>query len=239
MFNELPFIDILGVLWLVVMWVGYTVYTDDGKPREHSLRATMHRNRYRWMTQVLHRENRTSDMLILQQLSQGSSFFISATLLILVGLFTALGTSTDTLLTLHQLPFADKTSLIQWQLRLMVLIVIFVHAFFKFTWGLRQFNYCAVLVGAAPAEKGSVDDEWVRRTAWISTLASKDFNQGLRAYYIGLAVPAWFISAWFFMAAVVLVVAVLYWREYHSGALRSLEFPWASAIDVTDKPPKK
>jgi uncharacterized membrane protein len=234
---SVPTSDIIGLVWFATVWIGYTIYTDDGKPRQYSLRAAMHKNRYRWMTQVLTRDNRTSDMLILQQLGQGSSFFISATLLILVGLFTALGASEDALVTLHQIPYAGKTSLSQWQLRVLVLLIVFIHAFFKFTWGVRQFNYCAVLVGAAPAP-GTRDDEWVQHTAWISTLASKDFNQGIRAYYFGLAIPMWFINAWVFMGATVLVVAVLYWREYHSGALRSLELPLPSGMTVTDRPPR-
>lgn len=229
---QIPISDLLGLIWFIAVWVGYTWYTDRGKPRAHSLRAAMHRNRYSWMCQVLKRDNRMVDAHILAQLGQGTSFFASATLLILVGLFTVLGATDEAVVALRQIPFAGKITLLQWELRLILLIVIFVYAFFKFTWGLRQFNYCAVLVGAAPAEKNSSDPEWVQRAAWISTLASKDFNQGLRAYYFGLAVFAWFISSWAFMAATALVMFVLYWREYRSEALRTLEFPLPPGKDV-------
>jgi uncharacterized membrane protein len=177
------------------------------------------------MMQVLNRDNRMMDTSILSQLGQGASFFASTTLLILVGLFTVLGSTDEAVVALRQIPFTGKVTLMQWELRLLVLIVVFVHAFFKFTWAMRQFNYCAVLVGAAPAAKNSRDQEWVRRTAWISTLASKDLNQGLRAYYFGLGVLAWFANAWVFMGATVLVVVVLYYREFHSEALRTLELP--------------
>lgn len=222
---QIPVSDIVGLVWFAALWVGYTWYTDRGTPRERSLRASMHKNRYRWMAQILGRDNRIVDAQILGQLAQGATFFASTTLLILVGLVTLLGATDKAVGMLHQLPFAGALTLLQWELKLLTLIVIFVHAFFKFTWGLRQFNYCAVLVGAAPAHKDAFDEEWVRRTAWLSTLASKDFNQGLRAYYFGLAVLAWFVSAWLFMAATAFVVCVLYWREYHSEALRTLELP--------------
>ncbi|HEY8553347.1 MAG TPA: DUF599 domain-containing protein [Burkholderiales bacterium] len=223
--RELPLSDLIGLLWFVALWVGYTLYTDRGAPRPHSLRASMHRNRYLWMTQILKRENRIMDTQVLGQLAQGASFFASTTLLILVGLFTVLGALDEAVVTLRRIPYADKVTTLQWELRLLALIVIFVHAFFKFTWALRQFNYCAVLVGAAPGPKEGGDEEWVRRTAWLSTLASKDFNQGLRAYYFGLSVIAWFVNGWLFMVATALVVAVLYWREYRSEALRTLELP--------------
>ncbi|MFL6622475.1 MAG: DUF599 domain-containing protein [Sulfurifustis sp.] len=221
---DLPVSDVVSLAWFIAIWVGYTFYTDHGVPRQHSLRASMHRNRYRWMTQLLQRENRIVDAQVLGQLGQGTTFFASTTLLILVGLFTVIGSIDEAVGALRRIPFAGRITLAQWELKLLTMLVIFVHAFFKFTWALRQFNYCAVLVGAAPL-KDSVDEEWVRRTAWLSTLASKDFNQGLRAYYFALAVLAWFISPWIFMAATALTVSVLYWREYHSEALRTLELP--------------
>ena len=227
---QLPVSDIIGLLWFVALWIGYTVYTDRGTPREHSLRHSMHRNRYLWMTQILKRDNRIMDTQILGQLGHGASFFASTTLLILVGLFTLLGSLDETVLALHRIPFAGKVTLLQWEVKLLALIVIFVHAFFKFTWALRQFNYCGVLIGAAPLQKDGPDEEWVRRTAWLSTLASKDFNQGLRAYYFGLSVIAWFVSGWLFMFASALVVFVLYWREYYSEALRTLELPAGAAL---------
>ncbi len=222
---QLPASDLIGIVWFLALWIGYTLYTDRGTPREHSLRASMHKNRNRWMQQILKRENRIMDTQILGQLGQGSTFFASTTLLILVGLFTALGATDAAVGALHQIPLTGKVTTIQWELKLFTLIVIFVHAFFKFTWSLRQFNYCAVLVGAAPVVDEVRDDEWIRRTAWLSTLASKDFNQGLRAYYFGISVVAWFVSGWLFMLATAAVVGVLYWREYHSEALRTLELP--------------
>jgi uncharacterized membrane protein len=222
---NIPLSDIAALVWFVVVWFGYTWYTDHGKPRAYSLRSAMHKNRYRWMEQVLKRDNRMVDVHILAQLGQGTSFFASASLLILVGLFTLVGSTDEAMGMLKRIPFASKTTLAQWELKLLVLIVIFVHAFFKFTWGLRQFNYCAVLVGSAPVDVNSNDTEFVRRTAWISTLASKDFNQGLRAYYFGLAVLAWFASVWAFVAVTTLILGVLFWREYHSEALRTLEVP--------------
>ena len=60
------------------------------------------------------------------------------------------------------------------------------------------------------------------RAAEGSPPASKDFNQGLRAYYFSLAALSWFVNPWVFIAATTLVIAVLYWREYHSEALRML-----------------
>ncbi|MBI3546936.1 MAG: DUF599 domain-containing protein [Gammaproteobacteria bacterium] len=218
--SEIPLTDILSLLWFMLVWIGYTWYADYVAHRRRSLRAVMHAHRYRWMLQMLTRENRMTDVNILHTLQQSVSFFASATLLIIAGLLTILGSSDRAIEVVRALPFAATSSLVQWELKLLVLSFIFVYAFFKFTWSLRQFNYCAVLIGAAPAVK---DKEYARRAADVSTNASKDFNQGLRAYYLSLATLAWFISPWMFMVATTLVAIIMYLREYHSATMEMLE----------------
>ena len=74
------------------------------------------------------------------------------------------------------------------------------------------------------------DDDWIRRAAWLSTLTSKDFNHGPRAYYFGNTVIARFVSGWTFMIAAAAVADMLYWREYHSQALRAPELPIAESL---------
>ncbi len=217
--DQILFADLLALLWFFVVWIAYTWYADRYAHRKPSLRAVMHDYRYEWMQQMLKRDNRVVDVNILRNLLHGVAFFASATLLILAGLLTILGSTDKAIEIVRALPFAAKTTQMQWELKLLVLSVIFVYAFFKFTWALRQFNYCSVLIGAASP---AADDAYARRAADVSTNASKDFNQGLRAYYFSLAALAWFASPWVFMVATTLVVVVLYMREYRSGALRTL-----------------
>lgn len=216
--REIPMSDILALAWFLALWVGYTNYADRQVHRR-SLRAVMHAYREQWMQRMLTRDNRVMDINILRNLLQGVAFFASTTLLVLAGLLTILGSTDRAIEVARALPFAAKTSLLQWELKLLVLIVIFVYAFFKFTWALRQFNYCSTLLGAAPP---GPDEAFARRAAQVSTNASKDFNQGLRAYYFSLAALAWFMSPWAYIAATTLVVVVLYVREYRSTALRIL-----------------
>jgi uncharacterized membrane protein len=217
--RDIPPSDIVSLVWFVAVWAGYTFYADRRARRTRSLRGVMHAYRQSWMQQMLLRDNRMTDINIVNNLLQGVVFFASTTLLILAGLVTVLGYSDRAVEVVRALPYAGRTTLVQWELRLLVLSVIFVYAFFKFTWSLRQFNYCSVLIGAAPP---GPDDAYARRAAEVSTNASKDFNQGLRAYYFSLAALAWFVSPWLFMLATSLVVIVLYTREYRSSALRML-----------------
>lgn len=217
--SEIPIYDVAGLVWFVAVWTGYTWYADRTARRAQSLRAVMHAYREQWMQQMLMRDNRVADVNILRNLLQGVAFFASATLLVLAGLLTILGSTDKAIEIVRALPFASRTTLVQWEMKLLALCVVFVYAFFKFTWALRQFNYCSTLIGAAP--KGP-DDAFARRAAEVATQASKDFNQGLRAYYFSLAALSWFVSPWLFMLATTAVVVVLYIREYRSSALRML-----------------
>ena len=104
--------------------------------------------------------------------------------------------------------------------------MIFVFAFFKFTWSLRQFNYLLVLIGAAPLfDRIAAGDgaAAARRAARMSDLAVNHFNVGIRAYYFGLAALAWFIHPLLFMAASAWVVLVLWRREFRSNTLAALK----------------
>ncbi len=221
--STLPAADLFALIWFLLLWIGYTEYADRWSRREPSLRAVMHAHRCQWMREMLGRDNRMVDANIVGNLLQGVSFYASTTLIVLAGLITLLGASDKAVALIREIPFAARTSLLLWELKLLVLIVIFVHAFFKFTWALRQFNYCSVLIGAAPPAPGGAQREAsALRVAEMSTRASKDFNQGMRAYYLSLATLAWFVNPWLFVLAATLVIAVLYWREYRSAALAVL-----------------
>jgi len=217
-----PLGDLVALGWFIAVWVGYTRYADRGTARPRSLRAAMHAHRSRWMRQMMARDNRIVDANIVGNLLQGVSFYASTTLIVLAGLITLLGASDKAVALIREIPFAVRTSLVLWELKLLVLIIVFVHAFFKFTWALRQFNYCSVLIGAAPPAGDPGAEGYAARAAEIATSASKDFNQGMRAYYLSLAALGWFVNPWVFVVATTLVIGILYWREYRSGALAIL-----------------
>jgi uncharacterized membrane protein len=107
--------------------------------------------------------------------------------------------------------------------KLALLTAIFVYAFFRFTWSLRQYSFGALLVASAPDWR-SFGDEAARETfadraGGVVGLAAESFNDGLRAYYFAFAAAAWLFSPWAFMLASAGVVWVLYMREFHSQAL--------------------
>ena len=178
------------------------------------------------MLQATTREDRIVDAAVLQTLSSSPSFFASTTILIIGGLRAALGTTDKASELVRELPFAARTSALVFDLKVALLTAVFVFAFFRFTWSLRQYTFGAILVGAAPDAKGPADaaqrEAFAARAGDVLGLAAEAFTDGLRAYYLAFALVAWFFSAWAFIAATTLVVWVLYLREFHSAVLQAL-----------------
>ena len=98
-------------------------------------------------------------------------------------------------------------------------------AFFKLSWAIRQLNFCSVLVGAAPKMPKENTEQYaphINRAARITSYASVNFNNGLRAYYFALAALTWFLHPWLMIAATGWVVYILYQREFRSKTLKAL-----------------
>lgn len=221
---DLTAFDAVALLWFFALWAGYQHYARYQAPRKRSLMSVMGQYRRDWWTNVIGRELRVIDTGILTMLSNSATFFASTTLFILGGLLAMLG-ATDRIIALVQgLPFHSRLSGQPWELKILLLIGIFVYSFFKFTWSLRQFGFSSILVGAAPkvTDDSQSEAHFIRRAAKITSLAADSFNYGLRAYYFGLAALSWFVTTWLFMLVTAWVVLVLYLREFRSPALRAL-----------------
>jgi uncharacterized membrane protein len=207
--------------WFGLCWLGYQLYANWLR-RDHSLMGATAAHRVRWMEQMAARDNRILDSTLLQTQAQSVSFFASTSILILGGLVALLGARDEAQAMVSGVPFAEKTGALGWEIKIGLLVMIFVYAFFKFTWSMRQYNYVALLVGATPPPGDPACADSARRAARMSHLAVDHFNDGIRAYYFGLAALGWFIHPWVFAAATTWVVLVLWRREFRSRTLAAL-----------------
>jgi uncharacterized membrane protein len=227
LFNTLPVADALALAAFFALWMGYAWFAKAWGVRKPSLLATTNRYRRFWMMQASSRDPRMLDGLITQSLSQTPSFFSSTSILAIGGLFAVLGTTEKATELMSEIPFAQTTSLLVFEIKVLVLIAIFVYAFFRFSWCMRQYTFLALVIGAMPApedfESGQFDRErYVDRAAAMVGAAADSFNDGLRAYYFSFAALAWFVSPLVMLLATALVVIILYSREFRSDVLTIL-----------------
>ncbi|HCL76390.1 MAG TPA: DUF599 domain-containing protein, partial [Pseudomonas sp.] len=142
---------LIAVVWFIFCWVGYTRYAIWRGRDTACLASVLHLYRKDWMRRLMLRDNRIADANVIGNLERNASFFASSTLIILAGILTALGASDRAVSLLADLPFAQPVSRGLSEIKLLGLAVVFVYAFFTFSWCMRQYNFAAVLVASAPA----------------------------------------------------------------------------------------
>jgi len=215
-------IDIVAVIWFFGLWIGYNLIADSEQLRHKSVVGMMHEHRSRWMKEMLSRDMRMLDTMILNHLQGGIGLFASTSILAVGSLVAALGATDKAIAVLSALPFVGETTRLEWEVKILLLMTIFVYAFFKFVWSYRLYGFCAILIGAVPSSTNLGADAEARaeQAAKIGDLAGRHQNRGLRAFYFALAALVWLMHPIAFMIATSWVITVLYRRDFRSRSQR-------------------
>ena len=227
-FTLLPWQDWLAIVWFFGSWLAYSRFTRMEDPKRPSILWATNRYRHYWVLQATSRDPRVIDGIITQNLSSTPSFFSSTTIIIIGGLFALLGTTDRASELVREIPFAVQTSVLVFDLKVLMMIGVFVYAFFRFSWSMRQYTFVALLIGSLPAPADFESGKYERaafaaRTSRLVGVAAETFNDGLRAYYMSFALMAWFFSTIAFVAATAVVLLILYNREFRSEVLEVLK----------------
>jgi uncharacterized membrane protein len=225
--RQLNIFDALALAAFVAAWWGYAAFAKRRAHSAGSLLATTNAIRRRWMLQTTWRENRVIDGVVVQNLSTSPSFFASTTILIIGGLLALLGATDEAAKLVKEIPFAARTSSFVIDVKLFVLTAVYVYAFFRFTWSMRQYTFGALLIASAPEpavfERGEASrEEFADRAGRMVGMAAETFNDGLRAYYMAFAVILWFFSPLAFVIGTAGLIYLLYQREFRSEVLEIL-----------------
>jgi uncharacterized membrane protein len=221
----LTWLDATALVLFAAVWAGYQWYSDHGGTARPRLGREMDRYTREWLTQMAGRDNRMVDVNVMRNLARSSQFFASTTMLILGALVALMGYAEKAASVVAELPFTLQTSERIWEFKVIVLLMIFVYAFFKFSWSIRQFGFSSILVGATgkPTPTPEIYSSHLGRVSAIVSFANRNFNQGLRAYYFGVAALSWFLHPVLMIVMTLGVIYVLYQREFRSQTLELLQ----------------
>jgi uncharacterized membrane protein len=220
----LPWLDVVALLWFSIWWVVYVWYADYRSTLQPALRRQTDHFVREWIARMVERDNRMLDVNVMRNLTRSSQFFASTTMLILGALVALMGYAEKAAGVLAELPFTQQVSERVWELKILLLVLIFVYAFFKFSWSIRQFGLCSILVGATRKPPADAEEYAVHidRITLIVNFANGNFNNGLRAYYFGVAALSWFLHPVLMIAMTTAVVYVLHQREYRSRTVQAM-----------------
>lgn len=223
--SDAAVVDYAALIWFFTLWGAFNLTQDHLLKGTNIINQKLHALRRHWMEQMLHRENRMMDAVLVGHTMHSCTFFASTTILILAGLVGSFGAIDKAHDIVMSLSVTDKVSRGFFEVKMLTLVGVFAFGFLKFTWALRQFNYCLALMGSAP---GAPIDPVVARSmaeniADTMSMAVRAFNGGMRSYYFALAALWWFIDPRLFMAATAGVVVVLTVRQTVSKSARHIE----------------
>lgn len=210
--------DMIALAWFVTCWIGYSLVADFTPVSRYSVSTAMGHYRREWMRRMVERDIRIVDAQIHGNLLHGIGFFATTTILAIGGLLALLGATDRAVELLAELPYVQPTSRVAWEIKTLVLAMIFIYAFFKFAWAFRVANWYAIMIGAAPLASADSGEglEYVERATRINQLSAAHFNRGIRAYFFALATLSWFLDARVYMVASALVLLVLISREFRT-----------------------
>lgn len=217
-------LDIAALAWFLIVWLGYGWFASHVPGRPIGLNHHMIALRRMWMERMLDRDNRIVDTQLIGHTIHSVTFFASTTMLVLAGLIGAFEATDVLYKAAARLSFMVQTSEAFFAAKQLLLMALFVHSFFKFTWSLRQFNYLLAMIGSAPQAPVPPPRRVraARAIAGMLTQAVGSFTAGLRGYYFAFAALAWFVQPWFFIVATTGMLAVLINRQLRSSSFHAI-----------------
>ena len=221
--NVLTIGDWIGLTLFLGGWAGYTFFANLQMKGHMNISRSLTILRGRWMRQMIKRDMRIADATVLGILQRTVTFFASTTIFILAGLLAVLGAGDKALRLAHALPFVAEHSQAAWEIKILLMVFVFIYAFFKFSWSVRQYNFALVMFGAAPSHEEEDYEEYVECANELLTSANNSFNFGLRAFTFSMATIAWFVHPIMFIFSTLWVVAILYRREFRSNTLNAMK----------------
>jgi uncharacterized membrane protein len=217
-------LDWIGIAFFAI---GFCCYAQIARiaGRGRNLNSMMHEVRRGWMQRMMARTDRIVDSALTGHTVNSMSFFSSATILIVAGLIGVLAQADAALALISRWHFIEAGDPGLFQLKLLGMVILLVLAFFRFTWALRQYNYCCALVGAAPLALNDYPHriELAEQLAMVYTSALDSFNSGIRCYYFAVAWIAWLAGPVPFIVGIFLVIAVLLRRQVTSRAAKAIQ----------------
>jgi uncharacterized membrane protein len=217
-------LDLIAFATFAILFVGYHHITSYRSLVDRSIVGAIQKQRIAWMRNMAIRDVRIVDAQLLASLSQGNAFFASTSAIGIGGLAAMIGSGDKVQSLFERLPYAAQSTPVVWELKLVLLITIFIYAFFKFAWAFRLSHYTAIMIGATPIADGQNHAECsdhASRTAQLIGIAAEHSNGGLRAFYLAIAALAWFYHPLAFMVATAWVLMILIRRDFFSRSAQT------------------
>lgn len=210
---------LISTFFPLFCYFAYNIIVPQVEKLRPSLSVIMNMQRRRWVANAAVRES-PFDAILSGNIMGSVSFLASTAVLLILAIFAVFGQLPALMAALDSLSLDRTYTTLDVQLHLVVMLTMFVLAFFAFTLSLRQFNHFCIMLGAME-RGGAISEQEIDAITAMNGLGAKNFNSGIRAYYFSVATVAWFVSEWLPIAACVVTILILAHREFFSSSHRT------------------
>jgi uncharacterized membrane protein len=210
---------LISTLFPLVCYFAYNIIVPQVEKLRPSLSVIMNMQRRRWVANAALRES-PFDAILSGNIMSSVSFLASTAVLLILAIFAVFGQVPALMGALDSLSLDRVYTTLDVQLHLVIILTMFVLAFFAFTLSLRQFNHFCIMLGAIDHAAPTSEEE-IDAITRMNALGAKNFNSGIRAYYFSVATVAWFVSEWLPIVASLITILILAHREFFSSSHRT------------------
>src|SRR5471030_1021677 len=107
--------DIAALGFFISCWIGYAQFADHETQSDKSLLAVTNRYRTQWMVEMIKRDNRSPDAIMIGNLQRSITFFANTTIFIVLGLISMLGYHDRFANVIVTIPFAGTSTPFAWE----------------------------------------------------------------------------------------------------------------------------
>jgi uncharacterized membrane protein len=168
---------LISTLFPLLCYFAYNIIVPQVEKLRPSLSVIMNMQRRRWVANASRRDN-PFDAILSGNIMGSVSFLASTAVLLILAIFALFGQVPALMDALNSLSLNRVYSSADIQLHLLVMLVMFVLAFFAFTLALRQFNHFCIMLGAMDHSEPTSDEELDAITR-MNALGAKNFNSGI------------------------------------------------------------
>lgn len=212
-------ITLLTSTFPLLAYIAYNVIVPRIEKARPSLSVIMNMQRRHWVANATKRES-PFDAILSGNIMGSVSLLASTSVLLVLAVFAVFGQLPALMEALDSISLERTYTVLDVQIHLVVMLTMFVLAFFAFTLSLRQFNHFCIMLGAIDHSRITTGEE-IDAIARMNALGATNFNSGIRAYYFSVATVAWFVSEWLAVATALITILILAHREFFSSAHRT------------------
>ena len=222
---RLTLLDYCALAYFFIAWLGFAPFLRWRGRRAQVVASAMIDHRRAWMEALLKREVRIADTAIVGHIMSTAAFFASTTVIVvgaLLGFLINVGRTAQG----EPLPWLAVPMPSPLEIKAVIVLVVAVYAFQSFTWSIRQANFAAVMMGAAPPAATIQAEQLAKLSTSMGSIitgVAESYDNGMRSYYFAFAAVTWVVSPLLFILATTAVVVLLLRRQTRSRTALALK----------------